>query len=242
MAPKKKASAPASKKEPVVLDKRESARIARAEKKEAERLARIAKRAEKSAANKAAFAANQAAAKSDARNTLEAIRALPGQAKFGRPPMPWTQELADNLFELIASGHAMTQIAELDGMPSVVTMLKWRQDEAHPFFSLYTRAKQCLIDLYEEQAQLAAVQPETFVQKTRKQVVTRDGDIVWVTENRVIDNVARSALKVQAYQWTLGHLKPKKHGRNPDPSTGSANDQLKGLFDALKAGPVDVAR
>lgn len=246
MAPKKKAaaaSAPASRKKPAptapeILDKKESAKIARAEKKEAERLERIAKRAEKSAANRLAFKESR----EEAKQSLHSLRAIIDQKRLGRTAPPWTDELADTLFELISTGHGMRQIDAMDGMPSLFTMLKWRQDDAHPFAKLFVRAKEHLVDLYEEEAQLAAVQPETFIQKTRKQVVTRDGDIVWVTENRIVDNVARSALKVQAYQWTLGHLKPKKHGRNPDQSTGGANEQLKGLFDALKAGPVDAPK
>lgn len=235
MAPKKKASAPASKKAPVVLSKQESAKMARAEKKEAERLARIAKRAERSAANKAAFRETR----EEAKQSLHNIRAIIDQKRLGREAPSWTDELADTLFELISTGHGMRQIDAMDGMPSLFTMLKWRQDDTHPFAKLFVRAKEHLVDLYEEEAQLAAVQPEMFVQKTRKQVVTKDGDIVWVTENRIMDNVARSALKVQAYQWTLGHLKPRKHGRTPDTSSSGPNEQLRGLFDSLKAGPVD---
>jgi hypothetical protein len=243
MAPAKKKGkpAPASKTKPVVpevLAAKEAAKVARAEKKEEERLARVAKRAERSAANKAAYAASKVLALAEARSSIESLRALAGR-KFGTPSLPWTEELGDRLFELIATGHSMDEIGRMDDMPSVFHMLKWRQDETHPFCLLFTRAKQQLVDLYEERAQLAALQPETFVQKTRKQVVTRDGDIVWVTENRIIDNVARSALKFQAYQWTLAHLRPKKHGRNPDPSTGSANEQLKGMLEALKQGPID---
>jgi hypothetical protein len=244
MASKKKAtaSAPASKSKPAAKSK---AKIPTSEPvvlpsiKEVQRLERIAKRAERSAANKAAYAANKAAAMAHAQSTVDSIRAIAGNKKFGQPPVPWTEELGDTLFELIATGHSMDMIGAMEGMPSVFNMLKWRQDETHPFSSLFSRAKQQLVDLYEERAQLAALQPLEFVIKTRKQVVTRDGDVVWVTERKIVDNTARSALQLQAYQWTLGHLKPKKHGRNPDQGGGGTNEQLKGLIDALKAGPAE---
>lgn len=246
MATKKKATnAPASKKlvtaEPTVVDKKEAAKIAKREAAEQARLARIAARAQRTEENRARWKADKEAALQGSQEQLSAIRRL---ASIGGPgsKVKWTEELSEALFELIATGHGMQQIAEMEGMPSLFCMLKWRADETHPFCKVYTRAKDYLVTLYEEQAHLAAIQPELFVLKTRKQVVTRDGDIVWVTENRTVDNVARSSLKLQAYQWTLSHLKPKKHGAKPDPSTGSANEQLKGLFDALMAGPVDTPK
>ena len=73
--------------------------------------------------------------------------------------------------------------------------------------------------------------------KTRRQVITKDGDIVWVTEKKTVDNVARSTLALAGLQWSLSHLMPKKHGRQPDGDAGKANAQLEGLFNALKAGP-----
>lgn len=241
---KKGTPAPASKKKPAARGAPKAAKKLVSEPvvlgiKEIQRLERIETRATKSAANKAAYATNKAVAIKQAQSTVESIRAIAGNKKFGRPPVPWSEELGDMLFELIATGHSMDMIGSMDDMPSVFNMLKWRQDETHPFHSLFSRAKQQLVDLYEERAQLAALLPQEFTIKTRKQVVTRDGDIVWVTERKVVDNTARSALQLQAYQWTLSHLKPKKHGRNPDPSTGTANEQLKGLFDALKAGPAE---
>jgi hypothetical protein len=101
------------------------------------------------------------------------------------------------------------------------------------------RAKQSLVPLYEEMAQRIAMSPNLGEIKTEKQVVTKDGDIVDTVETRYVDNVERSKLAVATMQWTLGHLKPKKHGRSPDVSDGAANAQLEGLFAALKAGPTE---
>jgi hypothetical protein len=153
-------------------------------------------------------------------------------------PVVWSDKLGEALFALVATGHSMDEIAKIDGMPSLFQMLKWLSDPAHPFSITRARGKDMLVPLYEEQGQRIAVNTNTCTLKTRRQVVTRDGDIVWVEETKEIDNVARSALALQGLQWTLSHLMPKKHGLKPEPTAGP-NEQLEGLFAALKAGPAE---
>lgn len=133
----------------------------------------------------------------------------------------------------------MAEIAAMDGMPPLYQMLTWLADSTHPFSAVRTRGKEMLVPLYEELAASIAMNPGEAVTKVRKQVVTRDGDIVWVSERRTGDNTERAKLALQGIQWTLSHLKPKKHGRTPEDGGGGPNEQLKGLIDALKAGPVD---
>jgi hypothetical protein len=102
------------------------------------------------------------------------------------------------------------------------------------------RAQQQLVPYYEELAKDISMTANSYSIVTKKQVLTRDGDVEDLVEERIVDNVERSKLAVSTLQWTLSHLMPKKHGRTPDQSTGAANEQLKGLIDALKAGPVDA--
>ncbi len=252
---KKGTPAPTSKKPVVVLDKKEAAR----QRREVGRLARIAKRAAQSAENKARHAAQIEAAKkvhveiinvAKSNGKKSAAVLLPnGAAKatqivgHGRPwlepRVEWSEDLGKALHSLIATGHSMAEIGKLDGMPPLYQQLCWLAEPTHPYVEIRARGKEALVPMYEELANSIAMNPGQGVVKVRKQVVTRDGDVVWVSERRVGDNTERAKLALQGIQWTLGHLKPKKHGRNPDLSTGSANEQLKGLFDALKAGPVD---
>lgn len=252
---KQKASthAPASKK-PGALDKK----AALLQKREAERLARIEKRASHSAENKARHAAHIEAAKKlevEVMDTTKnagkkaAFKALPNGANpltqkgpgrpWLEPQVEWTEELGRALFALISTGHGMKEISEMNGMPPLFQMLTWLGESTHPFSEIRARGKELLVPFYEEMAHSIAMNSVQGVVKIRRQVVTRDGDIVWTSERRVSDNTERAKLALQGIQWTLGHLKPKKHGRNPDQSAGTANEQLKGLFDALKAGPVD---
>lgn len=129
----------------------------------------------------------------------------------------------------------MDKISRRPGMPELKTMIAWLGDPDHPFGKTYMDAKALLVPLYEERAQDAALDA------TRSEIVTtrysdKDGES---REVRIVDNVERAKLIVAAYQWTLSHLKPKKHGRNADPESGRPNDQLKALFDSLKQGPAE---
>lgn len=236
MAPKKKAapSAPASSK-PVL--KHDGTPTRRAKKE----------------VNKAVFAETKAqtnallnAAKNKAKKDVEARTAerpvvlIPAKAT-GRPrdyaQIEWSNELGEDLYVLMSTGHSMEATSKVDGMPSLFQMIRWLADKSHPFNEIRARALENLVPYYEELAKDIALTNNNAEIKTRKQVVTKDGDIVWVTEKRYVDNVERSKLAVQTLQWTLGHLMPKKHGRNPDLTGEKPNAQLEGLFAALKAGP-----
>jgi hypothetical protein len=93
--------------------------------------------------------------------------------------------------------------------------------------------------LYEDRARDLALNPSIGVTKTTRQVLNKNGDIVTVKETREADSVERAKLGLSAYQWALGWMLPKKHGRQADPTANQPNDQLKALFDSLKSGPAE---
>jgi hypothetical protein len=210
-------------------------------------------RAQKSAANKAVTEFNIAAAKDTQAEVIAATKTAGKQATMGLVTTPaiqqnkgrpweyarveWTDQLGNALFTLISTGHSMREIAEIEGMPPVAQMLVWLGEKEHPFVEIRTRAKDLLVPLYEEMAQHLTLNTNKGTITVERQVVTKDGDVVDTVETRYIDNVERSKLALQGIQWTLGHLKPKKHGRSPDNSGEKPNEQLEGLFAALKAGP-----
>lgn len=133
----------------------------------------------------------------------------------------------------------MNAISKLEGMPSVYQMMKWLAEEEHPFTKCRARAQRELVPYYEEMAKEIAMTSNTYDIVTKKQVITKDGDVIEVEETRTVDNVERSKLAVSTLQWSLSHLAPKKHGRNPDPNADKPNEQLEGLFAALKHGPIE---
>jgi hypothetical protein len=122
-------------------------------------------------------------------------------------------------------------------MPELWELLSWLADLNHAFAKSFSRARELVIPLYEDRALSLALYSQTGVVKTRRQVVTKDGDIVEVEETREGDAVERAKLGLSAYQWALSWMLPKKHGKQADPEAGKPNAQLTALFDSLKAGP-----
>lgn len=224
--PKKGKPAPTSKK-PVV---RKDGKPTRAEKKQANKDAHKAAVASANAVVKSVVDDMKAAGKFAANEQLKKI--------LGRP-VEWSPELEKALFALISTGHGMREISEMEGMPPLYQMLTWLAEDTHPFSICRARAKDQLVPLYEETVQSMAMNTNPFELLTRKQVLTKDGDKVWVTERRQVDNTERTKIAIQTTQWSLGHLRPKKHGRSPEQTSNGPNEQLKGLFESLKAPPVD---
>jgi hypothetical protein len=163
------------------------------------------------------------------------LEKIPG--KIGRPSIAYTDELDVALFELVSTGVSLDDIGMMPNMPNVSKLLSWIHDKDHPFSARYMRAKSVLVTLYEERAQQAALKP-----LLTELTVTKNSDQYGAsTETRIIDNVARSTLIFNAYQWSLSHMLPKKHGKNAEPPSGGHNEQLEALFAALKSGPVDAS-
>lgn len=217
MAPAKKRGAPASASEP-------------------ERQSKKLTRKEKSVRNKVFFREHSKGAQEAINHRVaEEAGVLHSARADESPATEWSEALGKTLFGLIVVGLSMDKISKRPGMPELKTMLVWLGNPDHPFGKVYKEAKALLVPLYEERAQDAALE------STQSEVVTtrysdRDGES---REVKIIDNVERAKLRVTAYQWTLSHLLPKKHGRNADPELGKPNDQLRALFDSLKQGPAE---
>jgi hypothetical protein len=198
-------------------------------------------RAEKSAVNKA----TRVSATAFVNNVRAEVKDI-GRRKvvIDAPQLPpyngWTPEVEQALYDLIGTGHSMREIATIPGMPRLIDMLSWLTDDTHVFSTLYARARQAVATLYEEEIQRIGTSPQRGRIKVERQQLTKDGDLVDTVETRCIDNVERSKLAVATLQWTLGHLKPRKHGPRPEAEQSSGSAQLEGLFASLKAGPVDT--
>jgi hypothetical protein len=194
-------------------------------------------RAEKSAVNKAISKSSLMHVQAVVENGKAKVPLLRHEGNWDN--YPYTEKLGKALFQLIATGHSLDSINDRGDMPPLGVLLSWIDDETHPMSKIYTRAKKMLIPLFEERAHTVALEERPFVIKIKKQVLTKEGDVVTLEEERTVDNTERSRLAAGSFQWTLGHMLPKKHGRVPTPDTGKPNEQLEGLINALKAGPVD---
>lgn len=68
--------------------------------------------------------------------------------KQGRPSK-YTDELAEKICDLIRDGFSERQIASMPGMPTTMTMRRWK-DEYPDFCSLSARARQESADKYDD--------------------------------------------------------------------------------------------
>lgn len=126
----------------------------------------------------------------------------------GRPPA-YNQEIADKICEQIAtSSKSLRNICKGEGMPSVVTVLKWMREDTNGFLAQYARAK-------EEQADFMIEEILDIADDGSNDLMTIEkGDMSYEVENKEVTN--RSKLRVEARKWIASKLKPKKYGDKLD--------------------------
>lgn len=128
--------------------------------------------------------------------------------KRGRPSV-FTQELADNICEIIASSSKSVRRICLDLEVPYGTVLAWLS-EGHPnykgsFAKQYARAK-------EMQADLLADEIIEIADDGSNDTYTDDEGMERVDH----DVIQRSRLRVDSRKWLAGKLRPKKYGDKMD--------------------------
>lgn len=110
--------------------------------------------------------------------------------------MPFDQEKANEICELIANGVTLKNICEIDGMPGLTTVHKWK-NENPSFADAYSYARK--------------TQADTFA------------DMI-ITEAFNCHDAQIGRLRMDALKWTASKLAPKKYGDKVEvESTGNAN-------------------
>ena len=74
--------------------------------------------------------------------------------KTGRPSL-YTETLADKIIGLIEEGYSERQIGKMPGMPSVVTIWKWKEENPE-FLKRSARAREISAELYDDKRREAA--------------------------------------------------------------------------------------
>ena len=107
--------------------------------------------------------------------------------KTGRPTK-YSDELAEKICELIASGMSLRTVCSQDGIPSAVTVCKWLS-ENEEFSKQYARAR-------EEQA------------------VSFADEIISIADSVEPDSaaVAKAKLQIDSRKWLAAKMAPKKYG------------------------------
>ena len=122
----------------------------------------------------------------------------------GRPTL-YTEKLADNICEMLASGTSMRTISLDENMPCCSTMFKWIR-ENEEFSQQYAIAKQeCADALVEEILDIADDGTNDWMEAHGK-----DGDNVGWKING--ESMQRSRLRVDTRKWIASKMKPKKYG------------------------------
>lgn len=115
-------------------------------------------------------------------------------------PTEFSQELANQICELVSEGMSTRQICERDDMPGKTTIFRWLQE--NPIFrDQYARAKEVMVEIMAE---------ETFEiadDKSGDHYVDEFG--ATRTDTGVIQ---RARLQIDARKWFVSKLLPKKYG------------------------------
>jgi len=199
-------------------------------------------RKEKRVLNKARHAEIRAEVESKMGPPARKGGGAPLVVKDGDKPRPtvYDQELATEICTRFATDPTMS-LSKLNldpRYPIVMTFYQWLE-QSPELARLYARAREAQLDVQAEDMRETAANALEGKVRTRRQAVTKHGDIVDLEEERTADNVERAKLMISTQQWLLARLRPRKYGVQVDPAANQPNDQLKALFDSLKSGPAE---
>lgn len=118
-------------------------------------------------------------------------------------PTSYNEELGLNICSEIAHGKSLVSICKQEGMPSVVSVYSWLNDERYKtFLNNYTCAR-------EDQADTLADEIIDIADESSTTVKEHDGFTEVVFDSTA---VARNRLRVESRKWVASKLKPKKYG------------------------------
>lgn len=137
---------------------------------------------------------------------------------IGRPTV-YTEELASEILELIASGRSLREICKQENIPSRKTIHEWIQQDRESFRDRYALAKEQGCD---------EIADEVFD-------ISDNASNDWMESNDPenpgyrfnVEHVQRSRLRVDARKWYLSKIAPKKYGEaSTTKITGDAENPL----------------
>ena len=130
----------------------------------------------------------------------------------GRPAI-YNQDLADQICAFIASSTiSLKKICKKPGMPSIMTVFRWLNNNTNGFCDQYARAKEQQADLMVEE--MLDISDDD-----------KDDEKAFVGGN----HIQRDKLKVDTRKWIASKLKPKKYGEKLDVTTKTDESNLAGL-------------
>jgi hypothetical protein len=137
-------------------------------------------------------------------------------APVGAPSI-FSQDLADEICRLMATGRSLRSVCRGEGMPDLSTVIRWLAKEGpkwDEFRAQYARAREAMADAMSEEILDIADdgRNDTYT--------TEDGQ-----ERTNWDVIGRSKLRVDARKWLLSKVAPRKYGeRVTQEHTGAGGD------------------
>jgi hypothetical protein len=115
------------------------------------------------------------------------------EKKAGRPQIPFCQDTANHICELLEQGLTLSNITQLPDIPSIPTIYRW-MDENPEFSAAYTRAR--------------AKQADTLAERVLDEAFSsHDAQI--------------GRLRMDALKWFASKLAPKRYGDKVEVETNS---------------------
>lgn len=134
---------------------------------------------------------------------------------MGRPSS-FTEEMADDICELLAGGLSMRKICVLDGMPDRRTVERWMAQDVD-FAAKCARARVWQADLMDD--------------------MIMDTAVACTPETAQADRV-----KISAFQWRASKLAPKVYGDKTEVAVTGANGGPIQSETRLSIDPIEAAR
>ncbi len=124
---------------------------------------------------------------------------------MGRPSS-FTQEIADQICERIASGEILVNVCNDESLPTARTVFRWLADPLRSeFCQQYAHAKEVQLERMADE--ILSIADDSSADITTR--YNEKGDPYEVTDH---DHINRSRLRVDSRKWLLSKLIPKKYG------------------------------
>lgn len=128
----------------------------------------------------------------------------------GGRPTSYTDEVANEIIDRIATGETLSAICREEGKPAKSTFFRWLYNDYNGLRNRYAKA-------FDERAVIMAYELLDIADDGTNDYVEQIGDDGQVTAYRVNgEAVARSRLRVDTRKWLLSKLIPKSYGDKSD--------------------------
>lgn len=119
--------------------------------------------------------------------------------KGGRPTI-YNEEVSQDICRLLMVGKSLRKICDLEGMPSITTVMRWLSEDKGTFREQYAHARDIQAEyLLDEMIDIADDS-------------INDYEIVDGQERVNHEHLNRSKLRIDARKWVIEKQAPKKYG------------------------------